>query len=126
MRSTSPRTTIRPSSTISTAKNRSARSSLSFNGGTPLRYGENPHQSAVFYGDLERLFDKLHGKDISYNNMLDIDAAINLIEEFDEPTFVIMKHNNACGVATRPTLSGSVERRAGRRPGFGFRRRADL
>ena len=68
---------------------------LSFNGGTPLRYGENPHQSAVFYGDLERLFDKLHGKDISYNNMLDIDAAINLIEEFDEPTFVIMKHNNA-------------------------------
>ncbi len=78
---------------------------LSFNGGTPLRYGENPHQSAVFYGDLERLFDKLHGKDISYNNMLDIDAAINLIEEFDEPTFVIMKHNNACGVATRPTLS---------------------
>ena len=70
-----------------------------------LRYGENPHQSAVFYGDLERLFDKLHGKDISYNNMLDIDAAINLIEEFDEPTFVIMKHNNACGVATRPTLS---------------------
>ena len=66
---------------------------------------ENPHQSAVFYGDLERLFDKLHGKDISYNNMLDIDAAINLIEEFDEPTFVIMKHNNACGVAARPTLS---------------------
>lgn len=77
---------------------------LSFNKGTALRYGENPHQSAVFYGDLDRLFEKYHGKEISYNNMLDIDAAINLIEEFSEPTFVIMKHNNACGVASRPTV----------------------
>lgn len=59
---------------------------LSFNKGTALRYGENPHQSAVFYGDLDRLFEKYHGKEISYNNMLDIDAAINLIEEFSEPT----------------------------------------
>ena len=77
---------------------------LSIGGGTPLRYGENPHQTATFYGDTDRLFDKLNGKEISYNNMLDIDAAINLIEEFDEPTFVIMKHNNACGVACRPTV----------------------
>ena len=72
--------------------------------GTTLRYGENPHQSAMFFGDLDRLFDKLHGKEISYNNMLDIDAAINLIEEFEEPTFAVLKHNNACGVASRATL----------------------
>ena len=77
---------------------------VSFRGGTPLRYGENPHQKAVYYGDLNQLFEKLHGKEISYNNMLDIDAAINLIGEFSDPTFVIMKHNNACGVATRSTL----------------------
>lgn len=77
---------------------------LSFGEGLSLRYGENPHQAATFYGDTDRLFDKLNGKDISYNNMLDIDAAINLVEEFDEPTFVIMKHNNACGVASRPTV----------------------
>ena len=69
-----------------------------------MRYGENPHQSAMFFGDLDRLFDKLHGKEISYNNMLDIDAAINLIEEFEEPTFAVLKHNNACGVASRATL----------------------
>ena len=77
---------------------------LSFGEGLPLRYGENPHQAATFYGDPDKLFDKLNGKDISYNNMLDIDAAINLIEEFDKPTFVIMKHNNACGVASRLTV----------------------
>lgn len=77
----------------------------SFNNGTVLRYGENPHQNAVFYGDLEGMFDKLHGKEISYNNMLDIDAALNLIDEFgDEPAFAILKHNNACGLAVRPTL----------------------
>ena len=76
----------------------------SFANGTVLRYGENPHQNATFFGDIDRMFDKLNGKDISYNNMLDIDAAINLIEEFTEPTFAILKHNNACGVATRPTL----------------------
>ncbi len=73
--------------------------------GTVLRYGENPHQRAVFYGDLDALFEKYHGKEISYNNMLDIDAAVNLIAEFDEPTFAILKHNNACGIATRPTLA---------------------
>ena len=69
-----------------------------------LRYGENPHQQGIFYGDLKKIFDKLHGKEISYNNLLDIDAAINLIDEFTETTFAIIKHNNACGVATRNSL----------------------
>lgn len=79
---------------------------LSYNGGMALRYGENPHQKASFFGDVSEVFEKLHGKDISYNNLLDIDAALGLIGEFwnDDPTFVVMKHNNACGVATRPTL----------------------
>lgn len=72
--------------------------------GTVLRYGENPHQEATFFGDLDAMFEKYHGKEISYNNMLDIDAAVNLIGEFAEPTFAILKHNNACGIATRPTL----------------------
>ncbi|MDR2936520.1 MAG: bifunctional phosphoribosylaminoimidazolecarboxamide formyltransferase/IMP cyclohydrolase [Rikenellaceae bacterium] len=76
----------------------------SYRQATPLRYGENPHQAATFYGDLDAMFEKLHGKEISYNNMLDIDSAVNLISEFTEPTFAILKHNNACGVATRPTL----------------------
>lgn len=76
----------------------------SFGEGTVLRYGENPHQSATFFGDIDRMFDKLNGKDISYNNLLDIDAAVNLIEEFTEPTFAILKHNNACGVASRATI----------------------
>jgi len=66
-----------------------------------LRYGENPHQKGIFYGDLEQIFDKLHGKEISYNNLLDIDAGLALIDEFQETTFVIVKHNNACGVASR-------------------------
>ncbi|MCH5305944.1 MAG: bifunctional phosphoribosylaminoimidazolecarboxamide formyltransferase/IMP cyclohydrolase [Rikenella sp.] len=74
---------------------------------THLRYGENPHQGATFYGDLSTQFEQLHGKEISYNNMLDMDAAINLIGEFaddaSQAAFVIMKHNNACGVAVRPT-----------------------
>ncbi|MCF8308810.1 MAG: bifunctional phosphoribosylaminoimidazolecarboxamide formyltransferase/IMP cyclohydrolase [Bacteroidales bacterium] len=71
----------------------------------PLRYGENPHQNASFYGDLENVFTQLHGKEISYNNLLDIDAGINLIQDFGEdPTFAIVKHNNACGVAIRPEL----------------------
>jgi phosphoribosylaminoimidazolecarboxamide formyltransferase / IMP cyclohydrolase len=69
-----------------------------------LRYGENPHQQGIFYGDLEEVFDKLHGKEISYNNLLDIDSALSLIIEFSEPTFAIIKHNNACGVATRNNL----------------------
>lgn len=72
-----------------------------------LRYGENPHQKGVFYGDFESLFDKLHGKEISYNNLLDIDSAVTLIDEFDELTFAILKHNNACGIASRPTVLGA-------------------
>lgn len=70
----------------------------------PLRYGENPHQKGVFYGDPDKLFDKLHGKELSYNNLLDVDAAVGLIDEFDETTVVIIKHNNACGVASRDTI----------------------
>lgn len=73
-------------------------------GGSALRYGENPHQEAKFYGNLELMFDKVWGKEISYNNMLDIDAALNLIAEFTKPTFAILKHTNACGVASRATL----------------------
>ena len=69
-----------------------------------LRYGENPHQEGIFFGNLEDFLTKLNGKDLSYNNLLDIDAAINLISEFDELTFAILKHNNACGVASRDNL----------------------
>lgn len=69
-----------------------------------LRYGENPHQQAKFYGKFEDVFEQLHGKEISYNNLLDIDAAVSLIDEFDELTFAILKHNNACGIASRPTV----------------------
>jgi len=69
-----------------------------------LRYGENPHQKGVFYGNLDELFEQKHGKQISYNNLLDIDAAVNLISEFDETTFAILKHNNACGLASREKL----------------------
>jgi len=69
-----------------------------------LRYGENPHQKAVFYGEFESMFEQLHGKEVSYNNLLDIDAAVNLIKEFDEPTVAILKHNNACGVASRENI----------------------
>ena len=69
-----------------------------------LRYGENPHQKGSFYGDLNNVFDKLHGKEISYNNLLDIDAAINVIRDFDESTIAILKHNNVCGIASRANL----------------------
>jgi len=71
-----------------------------------LRYGENPHQKGYFFGDLEAMFDKLHGKELSYNNLLDIDAAVNLMNEFisEDPTFAILKHNNACGFAQRETI----------------------
>ena len=70
-----------------------------------LRYGENPHQKGVFYGDLQAMFDQLNGKALSYNNLVDIDAAVNLIEEFDEETaFGILKHTNACGIATGTTV----------------------
>ena len=76
----------------------------SFDDQKQLRYGENPHQKGVFYGDLNKMFDQIHGKEISYNNLLDINAAVDLIDEFDEITFAILKHNNACGLASRPTL----------------------
>lgn len=78
---------------------------------SPLRYGENPHQKGVFFGDLDALFTKLHGKELSYNNLLDVDAAVRLMQEFktDGPTFAILKHNNACGLATRPTLKEAYE-----------------
>lgn len=69
-----------------------------------LRYGENPHQQGVFCGRFDDLFAQLHGKEISYNNLLDIDAAVNLVADFNEPTFAILKHNNACGLACRETL----------------------
>ena len=69
-----------------------------------LRYGENPHQKGQFFGDLEAMFDQIHGKEISYNNLLDINAAVDLIDEFDEVTFAILKHNNACGLASRPSV----------------------
>lgn len=69
-----------------------------------LRYGENPHQKGVFYGKFDELFEQLQGKEISYNNLLDIDAAVNLMADFDDVTFAILKHNNACGVASRPTV----------------------
>ena len=74
---------------------------------SPLRYGENPHQKGWFKGNLEEVFSQLHGKQISYNNLLDIDAAIMLMEDFTNapPTFAILKHNNACGFATRSNLS---------------------
>lgn len=71
-----------------------------------LRYGENPHQSGVFYGNLEEMFEVLNGKTLSYNNLVDVDAAVQLMREFKfgEPTFAILKHTNACGLATRSTL----------------------
>jgi len=69
-----------------------------------LRYGENPHQSGRFFGNLEKLVSKINGKELSYNNLLDIDSAINLIKEFKETTFAILKHNNACGVSTNLQL----------------------
>jgi len=71
-----------------------------------LRYGENPHQKGYFFGDLDVMFDKLHGKELSYNNLLDVDAAVNLMNEFigEEPTFAVLKHNNACGFAQRKTI----------------------
>lgn len=69
-----------------------------------LRYGENPHQKGAFYGDFDAMFEQLHGKEISYNNLLDIDAAVSLIAEFEDTTFAVLKHNNACGIASRETI----------------------
>ncbi|MDX1278359.1 bifunctional phosphoribosylaminoimidazolecarboxamide formyltransferase/IMP cyclohydrolase [Oceanihabitans sediminis] len=74
--------------------------------GKVLRYGENPHQKGYFYGDFDELFTQLHGKELSYNNLLDVDAAVNLMNEFkgEAPTFAVLKHNNACGFAQRETV----------------------
>ena len=69
-----------------------------------LRYGENPHQKGLFYGAMDELFEQLNGKELSYNNLLDVDAAVNLMAEFKETSFAILKHNNACGMASRPNL----------------------
>ena len=77
--------------------------------GHELRYGENPHQKGIFFGDPGLVFEQLHGKEISYNNLLDIDAAISLIDEFEEITCAIIKHNNACGIASRADLKTSWE-----------------
>ena len=82
---------------------------ISEQNGQVLRYGENPHQKGFFFGEFEKMFTKLHGKELSYNNLLDVDAAVNLIAEFrnNEPTFAILKHNNACGLATRSTMTAA-------------------
>ena len=78
---------------------------------TPLRYGENPHQKGVFYGDFPELFEQLNGKELSYNNLVDVDAAIDLVQEFkDQPAFVIIKHTNACGVATGKSVKEAYEK----------------
>ena len=81
----------------------------SVNNQLPMRYGENPHQSGVFYGDLEKLFEQLNGKALSYNNLVDVDAAMNLVKEFDdkEKIFAIIKHTNVCGIAIRATVKES-------------------
>lgn len=76
---------------------------------TVLRYGENPHQKGVFHGDTAAIFDQLHGKELSYNNLLDLDAGLNLINEFDKPAFAILKHNNACGIAVRDDIATAYE-----------------
>lgn len=77
---------------------------ISADSGKTLRYGENPHQKGVFYGNFNEIFEQLHGKEISYNNLLDIDAAVSLIADFDETALAILKHNNACGMACRSTV----------------------
>ncbi|MGN6509676.1 MAG: bifunctional phosphoribosylaminoimidazolecarboxamide formyltransferase/IMP cyclohydrolase [Chitinophaga sp.] len=82
---------------------------LSVPQGQVCRYGENPHQKGVFYGNLNDLFDKLHGKELSYNNLVDVDAAVQLIAEFSDTTFAVIKHTNVCGIASRPTLAEAWE-----------------
>ena len=79
---------------------------ISYKKSKKLRYGENPHQSGTFFGDLNNIIDQIHGKELSYNNLLDIDSAVNLMSEFnnEKPSFGILKHNNACGFATRDTI----------------------
>jgi phosphoribosylaminoimidazolecarboxamide formyltransferase/IMP cyclohydrolase len=95
---------------------------VSENLSTPLRYGENPHQKGWFFGDLNGFFDQLNGKELSYNNLLDVDAAVAIMSEFqdNDPTFAILKHNNACGIATRPTLADAYETALGCDPVSAF------
>ena len=76
---------------------------------TVLRYGENPHQKALFYGNMGEVFDQLHGKELSYNNLVDVDAALQLIREFSDTTFAVIKHTNVCGIASRDTLKEAWE-----------------
>ena len=77
---------------------------------TVLRYGENPHQKASFSGDLNAMFEQLNGKELSYNNLLDVDAAMGLIQEFNDPTVAIIKHNNACGIASGNDIKNAWDR----------------
>lgn len=88
-----------------------SRFKISLSNAKQLRYGENPHQTGIFYGDLDALFEKIHGKELSYNNLLDVDAAVNLMAEFKNsgPTFAILKHNNACGLASRNKLKDAYK-----------------
>ena len=83
------------------------RLNLNFVKAQPMRYGENPHQHGVFYGNLGELFEQLNGKDLSYNNLVDVDAAMQIIAEFTETTFGIIKHTNVCGIASRATVKES-------------------
>ncbi|MEP0366623.1 MAG: bifunctional phosphoribosylaminoimidazolecarboxamide formyltransferase/IMP cyclohydrolase [Cyclobacteriaceae bacterium] len=83
---------------------------LSAGKGKVLRYGENPHQKGVFYEESDSYFDQIHGKEISYNNLVDIEAAIQLIAEFDDTAFAILKHNNACGIATGNSVKDAYDR----------------
>lgn len=77
---------------------------VSYNESRTLRYGENPHQAATFYGNLEEVFTILNGKELSYNNLVDVEASLNLVAEFEEPTFAIVKHTNSCGLASRDNI----------------------
>ncbi|MTI41522.1 bifunctional phosphoribosylaminoimidazolecarboxamide formyltransferase/IMP cyclohydrolase [Fulvivirga lutimaris] len=78
--------------------------------GNTLRYGENPHQQGTFYGNLSEMLEQLNGKEMSYNNLVDIDAAVSIIEEFDETAFAILKHTNACGVATGASVKEAYQK----------------
>jgi phosphoribosylaminoimidazolecarboxamide formyltransferase/IMP cyclohydrolase len=83
----------------------------SYESATPLRYGENPHQKGFFYGNFQELFDQLNGKELSYNNLVDVDAAVDLVQEFkDQPAFVVIKHTNACGVATGVNVAEAYQK----------------
>lgn len=82
---------------------------VSHNDAKTLRYGENPHQKGTFYGKLDEMFDVLNGKELSYNNLVDVEASINLIAEFEEPTFAIIKHTNSCGLASRDNLKDAYD-----------------